>query len=213
MSLDKNSGNEEIQKQISNIREAVKTIIKNAKYGSYHDLLRDLAKIETAATKIQSASVGIHSIMRKYDRILVPYDGSRFSKHALSEALEIAKAFNSKLFILAVIEMASDVPSALLHDLINKKLNKLKREMAAPRYATTKLQKQINECKKHGVDVEAEMLVGNAADSILKFANGKRIELIVIGSKGLQGIKKLTAIGSVSRRVSEEAKCPVMIIR
>ncbi len=77
----------------------------------------------------------------------------------------------------------------------------------------TKLQHKINECAKHGINVEVEILMGKASDSILKFANQNKIELIVIGSKGLHGMKKIVALGSVSRRISEEAKCPVLIIR
>ena len=141
--------------------------------------------------------------------------GLVFQKNALSEALEMAKAFDSKIYVLSVLEVASDVPPGLLSEVVNKKLNKLKREISLPKKFTTptKLQHQINECAKHGIDVQVEVLIGRAANSILKFANQTKTDLIVIGSQGLHGIKKITAIGSVSRRVSEEAKCPVMIIR
>ena len=53
------------------------------------------------------------------------------------------------------------------------------------------------------------MIVGK----ILDLANSKKITLIVIGSHGLQGISKLKTLGSVSRRISESAKCPVLIVR
>jgi len=215
MSLSKNSENEELANQISTIRETIKIILKNAKYGSNENLLRDLSKIDTMSSRMQSKITGTHPVVQKHKKILVPYDGSSFSKNALSEALEIAKAFNSKLFILSVIEVASDIPPGLLSQVINKKLNKLKHEISLPKkfMTPTKLQHQINECTKYGVDVQVEVLVGRAADSILKFTNQNKIDLIIMGSKGLRGIKKLTALGSVSRRVSEETKCPVMIIR
>jgi nucleotide-binding universal stress UspA family protein len=212
--MSKNSENEELSNQISMIRETVKIILKNAKFGSNENLLRDLSKIDTAASRIHSKMTGT-TVVQKYRKILVPYDGSSFSKKALSETLEMAKAFDSKIHVLSVIEVASDVPPGVLSEVINKKLNKLKREIILPKkFSTpTKLQHQINECMKYGVDVQVEMLVGRVADSILKFANQNKIDLITIGSRGLRGMKKLTALGSVSRRVSEEAKCPVMIIR
>lgn len=214
MSISKNSENEEFANQIFAIRETVKTILKNVKFGSNENLLRDLAKIDTTASRMQSKLTG-PPVLQKYKKILVPYDGSIFSKKALSEALEMAKAFNSKIYVLAVIEMASDVPPGVLSEVINKKLNKLKREVSLPKKFSipTKLQQQINACTKYGVDVQVEMLVGRAADLILRFSNQNKIDLIAIGSRGLRGMKKLTALGSVSRRVSEEAKCPVMIIR
>ena len=212
--MSKNSENEEISNQISIIRQTTKTLLHNAKYGSNENLLRDLSKIDAIASKMQSTITGT-PLVKKYKKILVPYDGSSFSKNALSEALEMAKAFDSKIYVLSVIEVASDVPPGLLSEVVNKKLNKLKREISLPKkFATpTKLQRQINECAKHGIDVQVEVLIGRTANSILKFANNTKTDLIVIGSQGLHGMKKITAIGSVSRRVSEEAKCPVMIIR
>ena len=212
--MSKNSGNEELSNQILTIRETVKTMLKHARFGSNENLLRDLSKIDVTASRMLSKMTGT-ILMQKYKKILVPYDGSIFSKKALSEALEMAKAFNSKIYVLAVVEMASDVPPGVLSEVINKKLNKLKREIILPKKFSipTKLQHQIDECTKYGVDVQVEMLVGRTADLILKFSNKNKIDLIAIGSRGLRGMKKLTALGSVSRRVSEEAKCPVMIIR
>ena len=212
--MSKNFENEETSNQISAIHQTIKTLLHNAKYGSNENLLRDLSKIDNIASKMQSTITGT-PLVKKYKKILVPYDGSSFSKNALSEALEMAKAFDSKIYVISVIEVASDIPPGLLSEVINKKLNKLKREISLPKkFATpTKLQHQINECTKHGVEVQVEVLVGRAADSILKFTNQNKTELIIMGSQGLRGIKKLAALGSVSRRVSEEAKCPVMIIR
>jgi nucleotide-binding universal stress UspA family protein len=214
MSLSKNSENDELANQIFTIRETIKTILKNAKYGSNENLLKDLSKIDTVFSRMQSKITGIPHV-RKYKKILVPYDGSSFSKNALGEALEMAKAFHSKIYVLSVIEVASDIPPGVLSDVLNKKLNKLKREISLPKkFSTpTKLQRQISECAKHGVDVQVEILMGRSSDSILKFATQTKTDLIILGSQGLRGMKKLTALGSVSRRVSEEAKCPVMIIR
>ena len=50
------------------------------------------------------------------------------------------------------------------------------------------------------------------AGTILEFAKKNDIDLIVMGSKGLGGIKKIKALGSVSRKISENATCPVMLI-
>ena len=46
----------------------------------------------------------------------------------------------------------------------------------------------------------------------IDFANKAKSDLIIIGSPGLDGFSKIKALGSVSRMVSERAKCPVMII-
>jgi nucleotide-binding universal stress UspA family protein len=215
MSLPKNSENdEELVNYISTIRETIKIVLKNAKYGSNENLLRDLSKIDTVSSMMQSKITRTPPVIQKYQKILVPYDGSSFSKNALSEALEMAKALHSKIYVLSVVEVVSDIPPGILSNVINKKLNKLKHEITLPKKFTTptKLQHQINDCTKQGVEVEVEILVGRASDSILKFATQTKINLIMMGSRGLHGMQKLTALGSVSRRVSEEAKCPFMII-
>jgi nucleotide-binding universal stress UspA family protein len=43
-------------------------------------------------------------------------------------------------------------------------------------------------------------------------ANEEKSDLIIIGSIGLGGVSKIKALGSVSRAVSERAKCSVMIV-
>ena len=210
----KNFEIEEIQDQIYRIKDAVKTMGKDAKYGSYGNFLYELGKIDASITKLQAMLIGAHSVIRKYNRILVPYDGSKYAKKALIEALEIAKAFQSKVYVLTIFEIASDIPTGLLNDVINKRLNKIKRDMSSSKFLKkTKLQRQIDEYKKYGTNVSVEAAIGKTSDSILKFSKNNGIELIIMGSKGLTGIKKLGALGSVSRRVSEESKCPVLIIR
>jgi hypothetical protein len=53
MLLSKNSENDELANQISAIRETVKIILKNAKYGSNENLLRDLSKIDSISLRMQ----------------------------------------------------------------------------------------------------------------------------------------------------------------
>jgi nucleotide-binding universal stress UspA family protein len=50
------------------------------------------------------------------------------------------------------------------------------------------------------------------AEEIIKFADTKQIDIIIMGSQRLETISKIKALGSVTRRVSEAAECPVMII-
>ena len=64
-----------------------------------------------------------------------------------------------------------------------------------------------------GAKADYSVRVGNIAEQILKFAKQKEISLIIIGSQGLHGFGKLKTLGSTSRKVSELANCPVLIIR
>jgi nucleotide-binding universal stress UspA family protein len=62
------------------------------------------------------------------------------------------------------------------------------------------------------MDSYYEVVAGRPVEAILKYERGLLPDLIVIGSQGLHGIGSVKALGSVSRKVSELAKCPVMII-
>ena len=62
------------------------------------------------------------------------------------------------------------------------------------------------------IKVSTKLLKGRAADKIVEVANEGGFGLIVIGSRGLGGIKEFF-LGSVSDRVADEAKCPVLIVK
>jgi len=205
----------ELKKQISVIKNAVDTILKNAKYGNYHNFLSDVQRIDQVASKMSIQLRGTSIFTKKYKKILVPYDGSKYSKKALLEAIDVAKEFGAELHIINVIDISTDVPSTVLQSTVNKKLRKLHREISEPHKAkvNTLLQEKVKMCKREGVDVFCDVMIGRPSESILKFAKDHRIELIMIGSRGLTKLKKLMALGSVSRKVAEEAKCPVMIMR
>jgi nucleotide-binding universal stress UspA family protein len=63
--------------------------------------------------------------------------------------------------------------------------------------------------------IRVEVLVsqGNSvSDTIIKFANKEKANLIVVGNIGLSGISKLKTLGSVSRSIAEKSSCPVLIV-
>lgn len=72
---------------------------------------------------------------------------------------------------------------------------------------------EVAVCKANAVDAYYDIISGTSpVDAILKFVRGRKVDLIVIGSQGLHGIGKIRALGSVSRKVSELATCPVLIV-
>ena len=57
-----------------------------------------------------------------------------------------------------------------------------------------------------------KLLEGRPADKIVEIAKQESFDLIVIGSRGLGGIKEIF-LGSVSDRVADESHCPVLIVK
>ena len=74
------------------------------------------------------------------------------------------------------------------------------------------LQETAEYCRKKKIMVSYEVLKGHPAEAILEFSKKKNIGLIIMGSRGHHGIRKLKILGIVSRHVVENATCPVMII-
>ncbi|MGB6784540.1 MAG: universal stress protein [Nitrosotalea sp.] len=206
-----------LRKQVSIIKNTIGVMLKNAKYGNHQDFLQNIKRINDAASRIDvqlSTGVSLPS-KKKYGKILVPYDNSKYSKKALIEATDIAKEFGSELYIINVINIQTDQLPIIIQDQVNKKIKKLNKDILEPQknHSNSVLQEKMKICKQSGVNTFCEVITGKPADSILKFARDNKIDLIVIGSRGLTRLNKIMALGSVSRKISEEAKCPVVIIR
>ena len=148
-------------------------------------------------------------------RILVPYDGSKYSKQALLTAMEIAKKDQSKIDIIMVINVDYiQPPGSLLGMVSPSSIEAIKKiTVSAKKEAVQMLAAQVSKCRAKGIKSDLQVLSGNISEQILKFAKQKKTTLIVIGSQGLHGIQKLKILGSTSRKVSELANCPVLIVR
>ena len=148
-------------------------------------------------------------------KILVPYDGSKYSTKALSRAMELAHNLDSKIFLFSVINVDYISPPGML-GLIRTKSEKdsaKKWERTVNMEAEKMLKTAAKKCEDNGITVSFSIGRGNIASEILNFSKKKKISLIVIGSQGLHGIGKFKTLGSVSRRVSEYASCPVLLVR
>ena len=148
-------------------------------------------------------------------KILVPYDGSSFSIKALTRAIELAHNLDSKIFLFSVLNTGYISPPGLLGITKSKKEKEtIKKYNKTLRLNSEKMLKNaVKKCESKGISVSYKIEEGEISGKILDFAKSKKITLIVIGSHGLHGIGKLKTLGSVSRRVSENAKCPVLIVR
>jgi nucleotide-binding universal stress UspA family protein len=134
---------------------------------------------------------------------------------AFERAIEFAKAFNIEILLLHVIQDIP-VPSSLLLGNDRILISKAKRSIAK------ELEKGWNKMvqekiidkmpKDEKIKVRSEIIVGSPADEIIRFASANKIDMIIVGSRRLETISKIKALGSVARKVSEAAECPVMII-
>ena len=86
-------------------------------------------------------------------------------------------------------------------------------ETEASRTAASSAANQaVAKMRELGIAAEAKTRSGEPAAEIINEAAQTNAELIVMGSRGLSGLKQIL-LGSVSRKVSENASCPVLIVR
>ena len=147
-------------------------------------------------------------------KILVPIDGSKPSTEAVKKAIMIAKAFDSEITLLTVITGKNSVP----YDVTTSKLSKNYYEMLETvtkmetDYANYVLDKIVEELDVSELKIAKKVVIGDAADEIVKMAETDKYDLIVMGHRGLNPMKRLL-VGSVARSVIELAPCSVLTVK
>ncbi len=145
-----------------------------------------------------------------YSNILVPYDNSKFSQKALDVAKTFAKRFDSTLHIATVVDISAVVSPGMIHSRGIKTIEQIKTSIKQSAKIII-LQKE-NECTTEKIKVKGWVLEGPITSELLRLIKENHIDLVIIGNRGLSGFSKIMALGSVSRKISELAECPVMVI-
>ncbi|HJU13736.1 MAG TPA: universal stress protein [Candidatus Nitrosotalea sp.] len=138
--------------------------------------------------------------------IMVPYDQSDPANRALDHAIDLAKKYGSKISIVSVIVPQSPMDptfaTAYGETLI------LMRNAASESLA--KLESRL---KDMGIACKTDVLEGlSITDKLISYSDSHKVDLIVMGSRGLGGFKKLL-LGSVASGVIQHSTCPVLIIK
>jgi len=145
-----------------------------------------------------------------YKRILVPVDGSPTSGLGLREAIGFAKAQKARLQLVHVVDVhnalvAGAESSAYLAELLPA-LRQRGRQILA---------KAAERARKAGLACDTvllETLTGPAAEPILRQAKKARVDLIVMGTHGRRGLRRLV-MGSDAEQIVRNASVPVMLVR
>ena len=125
----------------------------------------------------------------EYRNILVATDGSVHSNAALTEAIAISRRCGSRLIVLSAMRDESERKEA--ENYVNKAV-----EMAL----------------KEGVSAEAVTPTGRSFNAIVETAGGRGVDLIVMGTYGHTGVKKLL-MGSSTEKVIGNAGCAVLVVK
>ena len=150
-----------------------------------------------------------------YKNILVPHAGTPAGDLALDHAIHIAKSSNAEITLLHVIEEFPHVPVFSLHA---SQASKIKKEIAGivkemEIVMEKEMEKRVETCKKNGIESNLKVITGLPAEEIMKIVKSQKTDLIVMAKRRkLKGIKGLLSLGSVSRKIVENASCPVLMM-
>jgi nucleotide-binding universal stress UspA family protein len=125
-----------------------------------------------------------------FQRLLIASDGSSYSDTALVEAIAMAARAGSELLGVAVAREEGEIPETqeILH-------------------------RMLTAANRDGVSFQGISPQGLAADEgIMQVALENRVDLIVMGSHGRTGFKRLL-MGSVTERVIGQSPCPVLVVK
>ncbi|MBP1947505.1 universal stress protein [Virgibacillus litoralis] len=141
-------------------------------------------------------------------RILVAYDGSDLSKEALQEAkLQAAGVPETEVHVISVVTQAGPNTNVAMARNIEMEIA----ESFRPEMETIKEEFEAEDIVVY-TDVMVDYYQRNAGDKVCEYAEDHEIDLIIVGSRGLGGVKKLL-LGSVSTNIVHRAKCPILIIK
>ena len=159
-----------------------------------------LAKLRQAAEARAAAEQQRRETASVFNRILCPLDFEEVSLKALGLAVRLAAQNNAELYLLHVCPVVM-IP--------------LGGQVTEPVIAEQSARKRLEEIANRDLaEIRHELLVttGDAAERVISVQTGLAADLIVIGTHGRGGLRRLF-LGSVAERIVREASCPVLTTR
>ncbi len=138
--------------------------------------------------------------------IMVPYDKSESAIRAFEYAIDLAGKYNANISIVTCISI--QIPTDPYFGTAYIETTRLLKEDALK--SAQSLEPKLKELKmQYKIDV---LEVVSITDTLTSYAESHNVDLIVMGSRGLGGFKRLL-LGSVASGVSQHSKCPVLIVK
>ena len=132
-------------------------------------------------------------------KILVAVDGSETSSKAAENASELAEKYGADLIALHIVP--PNIKSSEIFDLAKQYGQKIVDEV-----------KHEASAKKLNVQTEVLRDVGSVTKAIVEYAENNNVNLIVLGTRGISGIKRML-LGSTASGVVTYSHCPVMVVK
>jgi nucleotide-binding universal stress UspA family protein len=163
------------------------------------------SKIFSVAVRLLNLTFTKH----EFSKILVAVDGSETSMDAADHAIDLAKMYNAELTALTVSHISlSSYGLAAPPDAIKQR--KEKHEIESKRWFD-----ELNQsARRNNIQFKTELIDSQMSieGAIVEYAEENGIDLIILGTRGRSGIKKLL-LGSVASGVISYATCAIMVVK
>lgn len=144
-------------------------------------------------------------------RILVAIDGSSASFNASKYAIDLARTNDAELIALHVIYPTYDQYQAALSPR-PERLHEVTRKVTEQRQAYVDRVKQQAAEKKLSVKTEIIVGITSVVKEIVEYAEANNVDIIVVGSRGMTGFKRIL-LGSVASDIVTYSHCPVLVVK
>jgi nucleotide-binding universal stress UspA family protein len=135
-----------------------------------------------------------------FKTVLVAADDSVTASRAVATAIELVAVLGGKLHVMTAYHPASAKADKLPDEFMDR--------ITDP--ADLLLLKLRDSVSKAGLEAEYHPAAGDAADAIVRVADQVGADLIVVGNRGMKGVRRV--LGSVPNSVAHKANCSVLIV-
>jgi nucleotide-binding universal stress UspA family protein len=129
-----------------------------------------------------------------YEKILVPLDGSKLAEKSLPYAEKLARKISSQIILISVLLFGSESDEDKYHHLHQFYIQEMAKTM-----------------KEKAIKVKSVIVTGDPAEQIVDYADKKKVDLIIMGTRGRSALKRWI-LGSVADKVVSATLCPVALI-
>jgi nucleotide-binding universal stress UspA family protein len=149
-----------------------------------------------------------------FRKILVCLDGSKLSEQILQYASEEALGADREVALLRAVPLSHSTTIAIPGVISSIPPSPPGPQQLAAEEAEAKeyLDSKAATLKKMGIEAKCVVLVGNAGEEIVNYANKNKVDLIAIATHGRSGIKRML-FGSVTEYVVKNSKIPILLIK
>jgi len=146
-----------------------------------------------------------------YKQIVVGTDGSAGANIAVDAAIELCRLTGATLHVVIACQVATSAHLAAAAQVGIPAGDLVESEAVIRADAQRICDQAVERADRLGVNAEAHSVSGDAADALLRVAEDSGADLLVVGNRGMSGVRRFV-LGSVPNRLSHHCPASLLIV-